>query len=60
MDTQLNGETLREKEMLVKLLFIRHTMDAHTHTHTHTHTQVVSLEEVEELSTSDDEILNHT
>ncbi len=37
MDTQLNGETLREKEMLVKLLLIRHTMDARTHTHTHTH-----------------------
>ncbi len=43
MDTQLNGETLREKEMLVKLLLIRHTMDARTHTHTHTHTQVVSF-----------------
>lgn len=31
MDTQLNGETLREKEMLVKLLLIRHTMHTHTH-----------------------------
>lgn len=30
MDTRLNGETLREKEVLVKLLLIRHTIYTHT------------------------------
>ncbi len=53
MDTQLNGETLREKEMFVKLLLIRHTM--------HTHKSCEFFQRWKDYSSiSDYEILNHT